>query len=120
MRAPSLARLDRALPAVTVRARVTWVTLSLDSDIRSLDDCGFRACATASGPAQCGTTGTATLPRTKLARTVTGSTFSVILSCRAASGRPKTICWTLLYTRRQVWNASAWGLDERSWRYVWS
>lgn len=115
---PSFARFGRVLPAEMVCARVgTFLfTETAGSDSASTTGRGFRACATARGPAHCGRSGHAILARTKLPRTVTGRTFSVILSCRALSGRPKTTCCTLLYTLRQVLKASVWGFDERSWR----
>ena len=118
VRVLSLARLDREFPAVTVRA-LAGLEFSFGSCASLLaTGCGLRAWATARGPAHCGNIGSATLASTKLERTVTGSTFSVIFSCRAASASPKTICWTLLYTRRHVWNESDEGFDDRSWRYV--
>lgn len=93
----SLARLDLDEPAVTVCALVGFqFSFSLVSSTRSASGCGFRAWATARGPAHWGIMGSATLARTKLERTVTGRTFSRIFSCRALSPRPKTMCWTLL------------------------
>jgi hypothetical protein len=57
------------------------------------------------------------LARTKLPRTVTGRALSVIFSWRTLSvERPKTTCWTLLYTLLHVLKASVWGFGERSWR----
>lgn len=96
----SLTRLDRELEAVTVCALVgLGCSLSFVSSSSSpvvSTGFGLRACATARGPAHCGIIGKATLARTKLDRTVTGNTFSLILSCRAESAKPKTMCWTLL------------------------
>jgi hypothetical protein len=115
---PSFARFDRVLPAVTVCARVGTVLFAATagSDIVSITGRGFRAWATARGPAHCGNKGHAILARTKLPRTVTGRTFSVIFSCLAVSDSPNTTCCTLLYTRRQVLKASVWGFGERSCR----
>ncbi len=122
-RAASLPRLDDLVVAeLTVRALAgfgVWSAATTSPDWDGDWD-GFRACATARGPAQWGRTGRPTLARTKLARTVTGRMFSVIFSCLAESGRPKTTCWTLLYTLRQVLNASVCGFGERSCRYVWN
>lgn len=58
--------------------------------------------------------------RTKLPRTMTGKMFSLIFSFLPASARPNTMCCTLFDTLLHVLNASACGLDERSWRYVWN
>lgn len=66
------------------------------SDMRSPVCCGFRACATARGPAHEGSVGTAMLASTKLDSTVTGKVFSRIFPWRTVSDRPKTMCWTLL------------------------
>lgn len=53
--------------------------------------CGFRAWAIAMGPATLARLGTPILAITKLASIVTGITFSLIFSWRAASPRPKTM-----------------------------
>ena len=115
---PSLARRDREWAADTVWARAGTFLLATmgGSEMVSSIGRGFLAWATASGPAQCGRKGQATLASTKLPRTVTGRTFSVIRSCLPLSETPKTMCWTLLKTLRQVLKASVWGFGERSWR----
>lgn len=71
-------------------------TSSASSMAVSVMGCGFRACATARGPAHLGSIGRATLARTKLDKTVTGKVFSLIFSWRPTSARPKTMCCTLL------------------------
>ena len=115
---PSL-RLDRVVPGVTVWLLVTlgapWFG-AVDAVSAGVSVMGrvLLACATASGPAHAGNSGTPTLASTKLARTVTGRTFSVIFSWRPELERPKTMCWTLLYTRLHVWKACACGVDARS------
>jgi hypothetical protein len=91
VRVLSRARLEREFPAVTVRA-LEGLVFSLGSCVSLVTGCGLRAWATARGPAHCGNIGSATLASTKLERTVTGRTFSVIFSCRAVSASPKTIC----------------------------
>lgn len=113
---PSFARLDRVFPTVTVcaRAGTFLLVVAAGSEMVSTTGRGFLAWATARGPAQWGRNGHATLARTKLPRTITGRTFSVIFSCLPVSEMPKTTCCTLLYTRRQVLKASVWGFDERS------
>lgn len=93
---PSFARLVLMLPEWTVCARTGIFLTGAGSEMVSSTGRGFLACATASGPAHWGSNGHATLARTKLAKTVTGSTFSVIFSCLAVSATPKTTCWTLL------------------------
>lgn len=70
--------------------------VSLPSEESSVMGWGFRACATARGPAHLGIIGKATLARTKLESTATGKTFSLILWCRALSASPNTMCCTLL------------------------
>lgn len=100
----SLARRDFEIGLVTVFALVGFVEeafavgfgVSLPSELSSVMGCGFRACATARGPAHLGIIGRATLARTKLESTVTGRTFSLILWCRAVSASPNTMCCTLL------------------------
>lgn len=93
VRPPSLIRLDLELLDETVFALVILGTsFSFASVAVSTIGCGFRAWATARGPAHRGNMGRATLARTKLASTVTGSTFSLILSCRAVSAKPNTMC----------------------------
>ena len=93
----SLARLDLEVAAETV-----WALAGFGGSLASVVATsavagrGFRAWATARGPAHWGIMGRATLARTKLDRTVTGRTLSVILPWRAESARPKTMCWTLL------------------------
>lgn len=52
---------------------------------------GLRACAIASGPACCGSSGRPTPANTRLERTVTGSTFSWIRALLVGSPPPKTI-----------------------------
>jgi len=74
----SLARLDLDVAAVIVWARVGFGASLVSVTVSGPMGRGFRACATASGPAHCGIIGSATLARTKLDRTVTGRTFSVI------------------------------------------
>jgi hypothetical protein len=86
------------------------------SEMMSSTGRGFLAWATASGPAQAGRIGHATLARTKLPSTVTGRIFSLIFCCLAASARPNTTCWTLLYTRRQVLKAPDCGVGDKSCR----
>lgn len=78
----SLARLDLELAAVTVCALVGLAAslFSLASAVRSATGWGFRAWATARGPAHRGIMGSATLASTKLDSTATGRTFSLILS----------------------------------------
>lgn len=100
----SLARRGFEMGLVTVFALVGFVEaafavgfgVSLPSELSSVMGCGFRACATARGPAHLGIIGRATLARTKLESTVTGRTFSLILWCRAVSASPNTMCCTLL------------------------
>jgi hypothetical protein len=96
IRDESLALLVRVEPGVVVWLRVilcaAWICVWLVSDMTSAVDEGFRACAIASGPAHLGRSGTAILANTKLASTVTGSTFSLIFSGLAGSPNPKTIC----------------------------
>lgn len=109
--------LDLEVPAVTVWALAgfaLWVIVV--SGTGSAASWGFRAWATASGPAQLGSMGTATLASTKLARMVTGNVFSFIFSWRPGSVIPKTTCWTLLYTLRQILKALDCGFEERSCR----
>jgi hypothetical protein len=72
------------------------VNLGGTSDMELFVLRGFRACATANGPANFGRIGAATLPMIKLARRVTGSTFSFNRSRLRASSPPNTICCTLL------------------------
>ena len=119
----SLAFLVRVEPGVVVWLRVILcaaiVCVWLGSDMTSPVEEGFRACAIANGPAHFGRKGTAILASTKLARTVTGSTFSLIFSCLTGSANPKTMCCTLLYILLHVLNASDCGFADRSWRYVW-
>lgn len=115
---PSLARFNLALDGM-LRVLCGFAgsfSFSLVSTRSSASGFGLRAWATARGPAHCGIIGRATLARTKLERTVTGRTFSLIFSWRPVSARPKTMCWTLLYTLRQVWKAFVCGFEERSWR----
>jgi len=81
---------------------------------------GLLAWAMASGPTCCGSAGRPTPANTKPDRTVTGSTFSCILALRVGSPPPKTIFWTLLYTRRHVWKAWEAGWLDKSCRYVWN
>lgn len=104
----SLPRLDFVLLEFTVCARDGFALLTAVVAVsRSGASAGrgFLAWATARGPAQAGNIGHATLAKTKLARSVTGRTFSFIFSWRPESEIPKTICWTLLYTRRQILKA---------------
>ena len=88
----SFVRFDFVVVGVTVCARATFEGPLVVSTIGSPIGCGFLACATARGPAHCGRMGTAMLANTKLAKTVTGRTFSVIFSCLAESPSPKTMC----------------------------
>ena len=114
----SLCRRDLELVSVMVWLLATLLGAFV-SDMTSAEGTAFLAWATARGPAHCGRLGRPILAKAKLARTVTGRMFSLILSCLPESERPKTICWTLLYTLRQVWNACACGAEARSCRYVW-
>lgn len=66
------------------------------SEIVSSTGRGLRAWAMAKGPAWRGRNGAAMAPSTKLDKTVTGRTFSLIFSRRTASEAPKTMRWTLL------------------------
>lgn len=72
--------------------------LGRTSDITSGSGFGLRAWATAKGPAQCGSAGSATALRTRDERTMTGMTFSVIFAWLRGdpSATPKTTFWTLL------------------------
>jgi hypothetical protein len=110
----SLALRDRVVLGVVVWLRAIFCCVWLPSDITSPVDCGFLACEIAKGPAHFGKKGTATLASTKLARTDTGSTFSLIFSCLVGSATPNTICCTLLYILLQVLKASDWGFWDRS------
>lgn len=96
----SFVRRDFEPGAATVFALVgvfaVGLGVSLPSELSSVIGWGFRACATARGPAHLGNIGRATLARTKLDRTVTGKTFSLILWCRTVSATPNTMCCTLL------------------------
>jgi hypothetical protein len=76
-----------------VLLRVNFIGISV---IVSCGVCGFRAWATASGPANLGRMGAAMLPAIKLASTVTGKTFSFNRSFFFCSPPPNTICCTLL------------------------
>lgn len=120
MRVLSLRRLDFVLLEFTVSDREGLVLLAVTVVVASTSEAsagrGFLAWATASGPAQAGRRGHATLARTKLARSVTGRTFSFIFSWRPEPEMPNTMCWTLLYTRRQMLKALDWGFEERSCR----
>jgi hypothetical protein len=96
----SLVRRDFEPGVATVFALVGVFAVGLGvsppSELSSVIGWGFRACATARGPAHLGNIGRATLARTKLDRTVTGKTFSLILWCRTVSATPNTMCCTLL------------------------
>lgn len=92
----SRVRLDREFAELTVCAREGLVFALVSTAGSIVTGWGLRACATARGPAHLGNMGKATLARTKLESTVTGSTFSLIFSWRAVSATPKTMCWTLL------------------------
>ena len=72
------------------------------SEMLKLGIVGLLACATANGPANLGSIGTAIAPASKLARTVTGSTFSFNRSFFFVSTPPNTIRWTLLWIRRHT------------------
>jgi hypothetical protein len=76
---------------VTVALRPNFCPAVAASAIASSIGRGLLACAIASGPAICGRSGRPKAPKTKLPRTVTGNTFSFILSLRSASPVPKTI-----------------------------
>ena len=81
---------------VTVCDLVGFTLSDAVSEMTSPVCCGFRAWATARGPAQEGSIGTAMLARTKLDSTATGRVFSRIFPWRTVSERPNTMCWTLL------------------------
>ena len=87
--------LDLDEPPVTVLLLPTLAVCTL-SEMMSSTGLGFRACATASGQAWSGRKGAAMLARTRLERTVTGRTFSLIFSRRWGSAEPNTIRWTRL------------------------
>lgn len=111
----SLPLLDLVLLEFTVCARAglaLWAAVVSGTGSPAIR--GFLAWATARGPAQEGRIGQATLARTKLAKTETGSMLSFIFSCRTESETPKTMCWTLLYTLRHILKALDCGFDERS------
>jgi hypothetical protein len=118
---PSFVRFERGLPPETVCAldgRFLFAASAVSEMISAIGR-GLRAWATASGPAQWANAGQPTLARTKLPRTVTGRTLSVIFSCLAASDTPKQMCCTLFSTLRHVLKASVWGFGARSCKYVW-
>ena len=100
----------------TVALRPSFCAGGSASEIRSSMGLGLRACAIASGPACSGKEGRPILANTRLASTVTGSTFSCIRSLLGGSPPPNTILCTLLYILRHVWKAFEAGCGERSWR----
>jgi hypothetical protein len=107
---------DGAAPTVLLLAILFSCTMSGNVSSTGL---GRRACAIASGPASAGKNGAATPASIMLERTVTGNTFALMSSRRMLSAGPKMTCWTLLNIRLQVLKCSDWGLEDKSWRYVW-
>lgn len=103
---------------LVVLLRAILCVFCVVSIVMSSPELDFRACARAKRPAQRERAGTATPARTKLAKAITGCTFSAIFSGRDGSPKLKTTCCTLLYILLQVLKVMDCGFDARSCRYV--